>query len=46
MNTHFEKTIREATGAEQIYRQETIQSLWSGYGEIVKSGFTTENQRA
>lgn len=38
MNQHFENTILEATGAESLYRIEVIQSLWSGYGEIVRYG--------
>ena len=38
MNSHFENTIRAATGAKQIFLQETIQSLWSGYGKIVRYG--------
>jgi hypothetical protein len=36
MNEHFENTILEATKAYGYTRLETIQDLWSGYGEIVR----------
>ncbi|MDO3377568.1 ecdysteroid 22-kinase family protein [Geoalkalibacter halelectricus] len=32
----LETLIREATGAREVRRGERIQSLWSGYGEIVR----------
>lgn len=38
MNTYFESVILQATSAQSIYKIETIQSLWSGYGEIVRYG--------
>ena len=38
MNENFEKTILAATGAKGLFRIETIQTLWSGYGEIVRYG--------
>lgn len=38
MNQHFQNIILEATGAESLYEIEVIQSLWSGYGEIVRFG--------
>lgn len=38
MNQHFQNTILQATGAESLYEIEMIQSLWSGYGEIVRFG--------
>ncbi len=38
MNQHFQNTILTATGAESLYEIEVIQSLWSGYGEIVRIG--------
>lgn len=38
MNDHFQTLILQATGATALYKVETIQSLWSGYGEIVRYG--------
>lgn len=38
MNQYFTNTILKATGAESLYEIEVIQSLWSGYGEIVRFG--------
>jgi len=38
MNQHFRNIILEATGANNLYEIEVIQSLWSGYGEIVRIG--------
>ena len=38
MDQHFQNTIRESTGAVSLYEIEVIQSLWSGYGEIVRFG--------
>ena len=38
MNQHFIHTILEASGAKDLYKIEVIQSLWSGYGEIVRFG--------
>ncbi len=38
MNQHFRNTILESTDAEDLYEIEVIQSLWSGYGEIVRLG--------
>lgn len=36
MERPFETITLEATGARRIVETETIQSLWSGYGEIVR----------
>lgn len=36
MNEYFESAVAQATGATDIVRGEAIQSLWSGYGEIVR----------
>lgn len=36
MENHFLKIIQEATKATEIEELEVIQSLWSGYGEIVR----------
>jgi aminoglycoside phosphotransferase (APT) family kinase protein len=38
MNQHFQNTILKATGAKSLYEIEVIQSLWSGYGEIIRFG--------
>lgn len=38
MNQHFQDIILQSTGAESLYEIEVIQSLWSGYGEIVRVG--------
>lgn len=38
MNNHFKSLILKATGAKALFKVETIQSLWSGYGEIVRYG--------
>lgn len=36
MNSNFETIIHKAVKAKSIKKQEVIQSLWSGYGEIVR----------
>jgi len=36
MKQHLLNLITEATGAETVISQQLIQSLWSGYGEILK----------
>ncbi len=36
MNQHFKNITLEATGAKDLYEKEEIQSLWSGYGSIVR----------
>jgi len=38
MNEHFENIIKQATGAKEVFEIEMIQSLWSGYGKIVRLG--------
>ncbi len=38
MNKYFQSLILQATSAERLFKIETIQSLWSGYGEIVRYG--------
>ena len=38
MNDDFQETVRRATGAEKIFHCEDIQSLWSGYGKIMRYG--------
>lgn len=38
MNKDFQALILQATQAQSIYKIETIQSLWSGYGSIVRYG--------
>lgn len=36
MNEHFQQIVLNATGAERLSEGELIQSLWSGYGKIVR----------
>ncbi len=36
MNQEFEKFILSSTGATSLGKQELIQTLWSGYGQILK----------
>lgn len=38
MNDFFRKSILKATGAKELFQIETIQSLWSGYGSIIRFG--------
>jgi hypothetical protein len=38
MNNTFQKIARNATGASEIFHIEDIQSLWSGYGKIMRYG--------
>jgi len=38
MNQQFQDIILAATGATALYEIEVIQSLWSGYGKIIRIG--------
>ena len=38
MNHRFEEVICKATGADELFLIEDIQSLWSGYGKIMRYG--------
>ena len=38
MNSHFQELILKASNATSLFKIESIQSLWSGYGEIVRYG--------
>lgn len=38
INDFFQKTILSKTGATALYEKEVIQSLWSGYGAIIRYG--------
>jgi len=38
MNTDFQEVILQATGADALYHIEDIQSLWSGYGKVMRYG--------
>jgi len=38
MNRHVEDLICRATGADGVFHREDIQSLWSGYGKIIRYG--------
>jgi aminoglycoside phosphotransferase (APT) family kinase protein len=40
MNDHFEEVTLRATGAQGLISSDVIQSLWSGYGEIVRCGLS------
>ncbi|MCM8542905.1 MAG: ecdysteroid 22-kinase family protein [Lentisphaeraceae bacterium] len=44
MNTHFQNIIKEATGADDIFEIEMIQSLWSGYGKILRFSLKGSNR--
>ena len=36
MNEHFQAVLLKSTGASSMFIKETIQSLWSGYGKIMR----------
>ena len=38
MNDHLQKIVLEATGAQSLSEAGLIQSLWSGYGKIIRCG--------
>lgn len=38
MKENFQNIILKSTGAQSLYKIEEIQSLWSGYGSIVRYG--------
>ena len=38
MNAYFKNIICQATGASSLYEMEEVQSLWSGYGKILRIG--------
>ena len=38
MITNFQNIICQATGASELFEIEIIQSLWSGYGKIIRYG--------
>ncbi len=46
MNKHFEKVICKATNASSLYEIEVIQSLWSGYGKIIRYGLKDGNRKS
>jgi len=39
MNQHIQDIVLRSTDASTVTSQESIQTLWSGYGEIVRVGF-------
>ena len=43
MNEHFRNTILKATEAKDFFEIEVIQSLWSGYGKIIRLGLVEGN---
>ncbi len=36
MNEHFRSIILQSTGASSVLKEELIQELWSGYGQIIR----------
>ncbi len=46
MNISFLESIKKATGATHAYEVEVIQSLWSGYGKIVRYGLEGCNRKS
>jgi len=38
MNHDFQAIVRKATGADTLFHVEDIQTLWSGYGKIMRYG--------
>jgi len=46
MNTHFKNITLNATGATALAESEIIQSLWSGYGKIVRCGLTGSDRES
>lgn len=42
-NDHWKKLARQATGASAVAYTESVQSLWSGYGEIFRARLTGAN---
>lgn len=40
MQSNLEKLILNTTGASQLHHLENIQTLWSGYGNIIRYGLT------
>ncbi len=43
MNKYFRDITLKATKASELYEIETIQSLWSGYGNILRYGLESSN---
>ena len=43
MNHDFQETVRLATNADELFHIEDIQSLWSGYGKIMRYGLKGGN---
>ena len=46
MNDHFINTILNATGASSLCEVEEIQSLWSGYGKILRIGLVDSKYKS
>ena len=43
LNHDFQELIKVSTGAKDIFHIEDIQSLWSGYGKIMRYGLSEAN---
>lgn len=46
MNDNFQEIACQATGAIEIFKINDIQSLWSGYGKIVRYGLKGSNRNS
>ncbi|MBF0289018.1 MAG: phosphotransferase [SAR324 cluster bacterium] len=46
MNEHFQSVIRRSTGAKEFFEVGVIQSLWSGYGKIVRYGLKGSSMKS
>ncbi len=46
MNRYFQEICCQATGADEIFKIEEIQSLWSGYGSIMRYGLKGSNRES
>ena len=46
MKEYFKNIICQATGASSVYEMEEIQSLWSGYGKILRIGLVDSKYKS
>jgi len=46
MNEHFKSIILQSTGASDFTNTQMIQSLWSGYGEILRIGLKNSEHQS
>ncbi|MCK5649470.1 MAG: DUF1679 domain-containing protein [Gammaproteobacteria bacterium] len=45
MNKHLQTMISRATGTTEIFKIEVLQSLWSGYGNIIRYGLKKNDRK-